>query len=317
MKRIATCLLLIFGFASIINGASAQKKKANFQDFLSQDFNLVPQHSKDTQYFEMESRMMNYALDGTRLGTDVYHLFLRCVPSTDGSKGDEYTCLQFTAKINGAPEVAIPSLAGWQYYFRLTPDGKDEKGQVFGIDHARFENIKDADGNAIPVGNTYHVYNAFIDFHSMYVFCENSGSGNGIQNLKRLGDKIVHAAANSQAPVNLGSQVAEGSYFKNGEVTLLFKGVSRENEKTCALIEYDSGESSFVMKMKPMSNMEVNTKGSSHYWGDIYKDLASGWFQKATLHEMVVHETNVPGMQKMNPVVERNISIKNIKQPVL
>ena len=317
MKNILISILVLLGIAAVHSSVSAQKKKASSQNFLAQDFNLVPQHSRDTQYFEMESKMMNYALDGTRLGTDVYHLFLRCVPSADGLKGDEYTCLKFTAQINGEPEVEIPSLANWQYYFKLTPDGKDEKGQVFGIDHAKFENTKDANGKAIPTGNTYHVYNAFIDFHSMYVFCENSGSGNGIQNLKRLGDKVVHAAANSQAPVNLGSAVAEGSYFKNGEVTLLFKGMSLENEKTCALIEYDSGESSFVMKMKPMPNMEVNTKGSSHYWGDIYKDLSSGWFQKAILHEMVVHETNVPGMPKMNSVVERNINIKNIRQPVL
>ena len=317
MKRIVNYLFIIVCLAVNHNGAFAQKKKASSQNFLTQDFNLVPQHSKDTQYFEMESRLLNYALDGTRLGTDVYHLLLRCIPSADPAKGDQYTCLKFTVQINGTPEVTVPSLTNWQYFFNLTASAKDEKGQVFGIDHAKFENIKDANGNPIPVGNTYHVYNAFIDFHSMYVFCENSGAGNGIQNLKHLGDKVIHAASNSQPPVNLGSQVAEGSYFKNGEVTLLFKGVSLENQKTCALIEYDSGESSFSMKMKPMPTMEVNTKGSSHYWGDIYKDLASGWFQKATLHEMVVSETNVPGMAKINAVIERNISIKNIKQPVL
>ncbi|MGZ3940040.1 MAG: hypothetical protein ACXVLT_15735 [Flavisolibacter sp.] len=317
MTRILSCLVILLGLLTIDSSAYAQKKAADPKNLLSQEFNLVPQHSKDTQYFEMESRLMNYALDGTRLGTDVYHLFLRCVPSVDASKGDQYTCLKFTAQINGAPEVTIPTLTNWQYLFSLTPDAKNEKGEVLGIDHAKFENIKDANGNAIPAGNTYHIYNAFIDFHSMYVFCENSGAGNGIQNLKHLGDKVIHAAANSQAPVNLGSQVAEGSYFKNGEVTLLFKGMSLVNEKTCALIEYDSGESSFTMKMKPMPSMEVNTKGSSHYWGDIYKDIASGWFQKATLHEMVVSETNVPGMSKINSVIERNISIKNIARPVL
>lgn len=151
----------------------------------------------------------------------------------------------------------------------------------------------------------------------MYVFSEKAEGGNGVQNLKRLGDRIIHAAANSQPPVNLGSQVEEGSYFKNGEVSLLFKGLSWENEKACALIEYDSGESSFFMKMKPMPNVEVTAKGSSHYWGDIYKDLATGWFQKASLREMVVSETDVPSMTKINSVIERNISIKNVKRPNL
>jgi len=316
MKATLYSIIILFSVITFCNNLYAQKG-SNVNSILTQQYNLVPQHSKDTQYFEMESRLMNYALDGTRLGTDVYHLFLRCIPSPNVSKGDEYTCLKFTVQINGAPEVIIPSLTNWKYNFKLTPDAKDDKGQVLGIDHAKFENLSDQNGSAIPVGNTYHVYNAFIDFHSMYVFCESSGIGKGAENLKQLGDKVIHAASYSQPPVSLGTQVAEGSYFKNGEVTLLFKGLSRENDKTCALIEYDSGESSFFMKMKPMPSMEVITKGSSHYWGDIYKDVVSGWFQKATLHEMVVSETNVPGMNKINSVIERNISIKNTKRPTL
>jgi len=78
-------------------------------------------------------------------------------------------------------------------------------------------------------------------------------------------------------------------------------------------MEYDSGESSFYMLTKPMANMEVSTKGSSHYWGDIYKDLTSGWIQKAVLHELVVSETMVPGLSnKINSVIERTINIKNV-----
>src|SRR5205814_967148 len=159
----------------------------------------------------------------------------------------------------------------------------------------------------------YLVYNSFIDFHSMSIFSERTMAGNGVQNLKRIGDKIVHVASFSQPPVNLG-KISEGSYFKNGEVTLAFKGLGLVNEKTCALLEYDSGESSFYIIMKPMPNMDVTTKGSSHYWGDIYKDLRTGWIQKATLHEMVVSETNVPGAKSIDGVVERSITIKNIRR---
>jgi len=280
---------------------------------LEKQYNLIPQHSKDTQYFEMVSRLQNHALDGTPQGWDIYHLYLRCIPSTDPEKGDEYTCLKFTVQINKAAEVSIPSLTSWKYYFSLTANGKDYQGQVFGIDHNKFENLADEKGNNIPVGNSYHIYNAFIDFHSMNVFSEKSVAEGGVQDLKKIGEKIVHAASFTQPPVNLGTQVAEGSYFKNGEVTLAFKGLSLVNEKTCALLEYDSGESSFNMIVRPMPNMEVITKGSSHYWGDIYKDLGAGWIQKASLHEMVVSETNVPGMNKINGVVERSIEIKNIK----
>ena len=67
-------------------------------------------------------------------------------------------------------------------------------------------------------------YKSFIDFHSMNVFCEKTATGKGVQDLKHIGDKIIHSASYSQPQVNLGSQVAKGSYFKNGEITLLFKG---------------------------------------------------------------------------------------------
>lgn len=291
---------------------SAQNRLTATQD-LRREFDLDPRRSKDTQYFEMVSRMQAHAPDGTPQGWDVYRLYLRCVPSKDAAKGDEYTCLRFTAAYDKQSEVAVPSLAGWSYFFSLTANAMDANGQLFGIDHSKFEGLSDENGKKIPVGNAYFIYNTFIDFHSMNVFSENSGAGPGVQDLRKIGDKVRHAAAFSQAPVNLGSQVAEGSTFTNGEVTLLFKGLSTVNDKVCAILEYDSGESSFNMVMKPAPTVSVTTKGSSHYWGDIYKDLESGWIQKAVLHELVVSETSIPGMNKMNGIAERSITIMNIK----
>jgi len=295
---------------------SSAQQNSSLKKILKQEYNLTPEHSKDTHYYEMISRLQPHSLDGTPQGWDVYHLTLRCVPSKDPSIGDEYTCLKFTVEINKKPEVSIPSLSNWKYNFLLTPTAKDDRGYVFGIDHAKFEKLADANGNPIPVGNAYHVYNAFIDFHAMILFSERSSGGNGIQDLKFIGDTIVHSAAYSKAPVDLGSQVGVGSYFKNGEVTLKFKGLSIENEKTCAILEYDSGESSFYMIMRPAPSSEIPTKGSSHYWGDIFKDISTGWIQKATLHEMVVSESTVPGLpNKVNMVVERSIEIRNVKRP--
>ncbi len=294
---------------------SAQQKP-NGKKIFQKEYDLVPQHTKDTQYYVMESRLLKYALDGTHQGWDVYRLYLRCIPANKTSlKGDEYTCLKFIVQLSNSPEISIPSLANWKYFFSLTANAKDEKGQVFGIDHSKFERLVDENGKALPVENTYHVYNAFIDFHSMSVFAEKTSEGKGVQDLKRIGQKIIHAASFSQPPVNLGSQVAEGSYFKNGEITLAFKGLSLVNKKTCAILEYDSGESSFYMLTKPFANMEVKTKGSSHYLGDIYKDLNGGWIQKATLHELVISETVVPGQtNKINSVIERSISINNVAE---
>jgi hypothetical protein len=310
-KWVAIAILMIIIFLDV---EGQENNKINY--ILQQEYNLVPKHSLDTQYYTMESKLQKFALDGTRLGTVIYRLYLRSVPNTkSGSGADEYTCLKFTVKVNDSPEISIPALTNWKYLYRKTENAKDEKGQVFGIDHSKFERITDEKGRILPVENTYHVYNAFIDFHAMGVFAEKTASGKGIQDLSHIGQRIIHMASFSQPPVNLGSQVGEGSYFRNGEVTLEFKGLSIMNNKTCALLEYDSGESSFFMITKPFPNVEVKTKGSSHYLGDIYKDLYGGWIQKAILHELVISETQIPGQtNKIFSVIERSININNVER---
>ena len=56
---------------------------------------------------------------------------------------------------------------------------------MFGIDHAKFENLVDANGQPLPVDKAYYVYNAFIDFHAFCnVFAEPMAGGKGIQDLK-------------------------------------------------------------------------------------------------------------------------------------
>ncbi len=263
----------------------------------------------------MESKLITYALDGTLVGTEIFRLHLKCVPAkVAGNDGDEYSCVRFTLQKGDALEAAIPALENWTYVFnRAEINGK---GEVLGIDHSKFENLEDSNGNTLSAGITYHVYNAFIDFHSFCnVFAERSPTGNGIQDLTKIGQRIVHSAAFSEPPVNLGSQVSEGSFFKNGEITLEFKGLSVVNDKLCALVGYDSGESSFKMKMNPVPDMEIKTVGHSHYKGDIYKSLETNWVQKATMIEFVVSESTLPlPPNKINSVVERNIIIRNVSE---
>ena len=79
------------------------------------------------------------------------------------------------------------------------------------------------------------------------------------------------------------------------------------------ILEYDSGQSSFYMIAKPFPLMTVKTAGSSHYFGDIYKDLDGGWIQKASMHEWVISETNVPGQSKpIHNVIERTLRLTNL-----
>jgi len=305
---IILCAALVCGSVSAIAAAD--------DAILKQTFDLGAERSAEVQYFVMTSKLINYALDGTRLGTDTMRLRLKCVPAkVSGRDADQYTCASFTIEFAGAPEVEVPALRNWTYDFGSGNVGIDGKGQVFGIDHSKFENLTDANGEPIPPDKSYHVYNAFIDFHGFCnVFaCPMPGDGKGIEDLRHIGDRIIHAAANTEPPVNLGSNVEEGSTFKNGEVTLALKGLSAVDGRTCAIVAYDSGNSSFQMRMKPMPNMEIRSVGSSHYFGDLYIDVATRWVRKATMAELVVTETTLPmPPNKINAVVERDIVIRNV-----
>lgn len=304
LPKAIVALLFIFSSMSAIS----QIKPA----VLQRKFDLAREHSQDIQYFIMESRLTRFNSNGTRMEPDIYRLYLRCVPGKSGA--DEYTCLKFTVKSGQSPEVSVPALANWKYTFTRRSDEKDEKEQLFGIDHSRFEHLKDENGSSIFIDKSYHIYNAFIDFHSMNVFADKTPKGKGVQDLSRIGDTVVHYASWSEPPVNLGSQIEKGSVFKNGKVTLGFKGLSLVNGKTCAVIEYDSGESSFTMLMKPTPDIEIKAAGTSHYWGDIFKALETGWIQKATLHEIVVSETAVQGQSnKTSTTIERSIIIQNVR----
>lgn len=309
-KTIPLTISSFLAFFILINFAEAQ-----LSSVLDKEFDLSGERSQETQYFLMESRLITYSLNGMRTGTDIFRLRLKCIPAKiTGKEGDEYTCARFTWQHGDSVEVAIPALENWMYIFHQS--GIDAKGQVFGIDHGKFENLVDSNGNALPLEISYHVYNAFIDFHSFCnVFAEGTPAGQGIQDLKKIGQKIVHDAAFSEPPVNLGSNISEGSVFRNGEISLAFKGVSLVNGRSCALVEFDSGESSFKMIIKPMPNMEVQTVGSSHYYGDIYKDLTTKWVQKVVMNEIVISETTLPmPPNKINSVNERYIIISNVSE---
>jgi hypothetical protein len=300
-------------FVLITRCISSSAQDANVDHALSSRFDLSRDHSKEPQEFIMQTQVWKIAADGKRVDTTIYTVHLKSMPATPGQKGDEFTCVRFTIQSGNGNEVSIPSLSGWKHFYQASPKEKDDKGQLFGIDHSTFDNLKDSNGKSLSVEKSYLTYNVFIDFHSMFVFSDRSDVGKGVQDLHQVGDKIIHSAAYSTPPVNLGNQIKEGSVFRNGEITLEFKGISRINDRSCALLGYDSGASSFTMMMQFTPSTVVNTNGSSHYWGDIYKDLQSGWIQRATLHELVVSET-VIGTAKVPAVIERSIEVKNVRR---
>ncbi len=286
------------------------KASATWATLLEREFELGGDRTAENRIYIVESEFVHFAPDGGRAGSDTFVLELECLPSSlSRSDREEYTCRRFSVRLEGEAPVSIPALEGWSYSFIW---GLDEGGQVFGIDHAAFEDLRTEDDVPLDQETSYLVYNTFIDFHGFCdVFAMPTPSGGGIQDLKKIGDKIVHAAAHTEPPVNLGSQIAEGSTFKNGEVTLEFKGVSLVEGAPCAVIGFDSGESSFRMIIEPTPKMRIETAGSSHYKGDLYIAMESNWVQKAVMGEIVVSETSLPvAPHTIGSVIERTTTIR-------
>jgi hypothetical protein len=278
-------------------------------------FTLGGARSRAPQEFTLETHIVSYAPDGARGVTDIYRLRLKCIPAAvNAPAGDTFTCLAFSVQFGAEPEAEIPSLKGLTYTLDVTPNNGKDGRPALGVPHAPFENLVDAAGRPVPAGNAYHVYNAFMDFHGFCdVFPRSMGEAAGIEDLHTIGQKIVHAAAFSEAPVDVGSNVAKGSFYRNGEVTLEFKGLSVVNGTTCALLEVDSGWGSLAMTMRPAPNLEVKTTGGSHYQGDIYVNLATNWVSRVEVGEMVLAETTLPmPPNKVDTRIERAISIRNV-----
>ena len=264
-------------------------------------------------YYRMTSEVISIAPDGQRAKPDVYDLWLEYAPRP-GTPGDLVTCRRLAVRLGEKPPAALPALRDWQYTFRLTPSGLDERGFIFGIDHARFEGLKDASGEALPVPVTYAAYNTLIDFHSFgQIFARRTTEGGGIQDLHAVGQKVLHAAANTEPPTSLGTQVEAGSFFRNGAVTLELKGLSAVGGRRCALVGFDSGDSAFKMILKPAPQIAIETNGGSHYMGDLYVDLETQWLVKATLAEFVVSETGGAVLpQKVQSVIERRLLLRSV-----
>ena len=135
MKRnvLRIALLVLVALLVVVHVVTIRPRLGN-DSILHGSFDLAGERSQETQYYLMESTLVTYALDGTRVATDVFRLRLQCVPATTaGTLGDEYSCAQFTLQRGDAPETAIPALENWTYTF--DESGIDEAGQVFGIDH--------------------------------------------------------------------------------------------------------------------------------------------------------------------------------------
>jgi hypothetical protein len=283
-----------------------------FVQNLKGPFDLSSDRKLEPQYFRMETNYIHFGFNGNRINTETYILKLQYIPDAlSGENESQYNCSEFVLKINNEPSFTIPALKNWTYVFNPTLSGTDNRGPLMGIPIDKFKNILDSHGNALPFDIRYAIYNNFIDFHGINdIFARPMKFGKGIQDLKGIGQKIVHLVAFSKAHINFGADTKSGSIFKNGEVTLGLKGVSVVSGVPCALIEYDSGECTFKMIMPFSTDQEVVTEGGSQYKGEIYIDIATRWVRKSTLDEFLITETSIPNSNtKSNGYTVRHVML--------
>lgn len=300
----------LIAVASLSAGASEL-----FKVDLKKHFDLAGIRTPETHYYQLVTKVVRFDLSGKPTGTDEYRLDLMWVPAIlAGTDGDQFKCVKLALQTESKPSVTFPALEGWSYILGDTDMEVDEKGQLFGIEHSKFENLKNSNGERVSPETAYSLYNTFIDFHTFcHVYARKMQGGKGIEALRTIGQNLVHASAHKKIPLGFGSYIAEGSSFKIGETILEFKGVSLVNDKPSALIGYHSGESTFKMLMRPMPQMQIELNGRSLFQGDLYIDLESYWLQKATMVEHVIVEVLLPvPPEKNNAFIKRKIVLQSV-----
>ncbi len=275
---------------------------------LENTFDFFIQRKAIQQNYFMHTQFIQMGFGGKRKGTEDYWLRLNHIPKEfSGEKYDKCICEEFHISFNNEERKTIPNLNNWSYTF--DPMSGLGQGNVFGIPHDPFENLKDNKGMIFSSEIKYAIYNNFVDYHALSnVF---TMYGTGIEKIKKIGDKIKHAGAYSRAPISLKNIIKENSVFCNGEITLELIGISSVDGKPCALLKYDSGESTLDMEI---ISEKGNTKtiGGSQYIGEIYLDLQSGWTRKVMLNEFVISERSEPNKDKEKMYTVRNLQIKLI-----
>ena len=279
----------------------SNRKYAKELDILTKEYDLGGARSREPQFYLVQHEVATHASNGKRKAVDMYKMRLTCEPGdrATGETTDEYTCVNFSVKRNDTPEVTIPSLDGWSYPFSkqlLNEEGLDSQGQMMGIPHTKFDKLTDSTGAKLPIELPYQIYSAFTYFHTCCnILAEPDQFLKGIQDLKRIGDKIV-SNKSYELPIDLGENILKGSTYKTGETTLEFKGLGTVDDIACAIVSYEEIGGSWTAYIKAMPLMTVKTGGGTQIRADIYIDLASFWVKKATYIVTDITKTTLFGI---------------------
>ena len=268
------------------------QRLAGKDNILQEQFDLVgwpERRTRETHYYLVQSELEIHSSNGVLKSKDVYRELLKVESGNHTGEADRFTCQKFTIQRADAAPVRIPSLDGFSYNVNkdlLDSNGFDQNGQLHSIPEEKFEALQDETGAKLPFDVCYQVYSTFHYYHSYTSFAEPSPQGKGIQDLKKIGDKVILEESFTESPIP-GKLAKDKSFWKNGEITLAFNGLSLVNEKICAMLGLDSGVCHWSMPMTYMPLLNLKTAGVSNYQAAIYLDLESKWVCKL---EMVLFE---------------------------
>ena len=93
-----------------------------------------------------------------------------------------------------------------------------------------------------------------------------------------------------------------------------FKGLSIVDGAACAIVRFDSGDSSFKFLINPTPDMDIKTVGAAHYWGDLYIELESKWVRKVKMGELTVSKVTLGKQEGINSVMDRNTTIRAMEK---
>jgi hypothetical protein len=279
------------------------------QEALLREYDLVGERSNETHYYIVQSELATHSSKGVIKSTDIYREHLKVEPGNrSAGEADRFTCKKFSVKRGDTPETTIPSLKGFSYDVNknlLDANGIDENGELYSVPEETFEGLEDDSGAQLPFEVGYQVYSAFYYYHSYTDYAEPPSQGNGIQDLKRIGDKVIVEGSFAESPLP-GKLAKDSSFWKNGEITLAFNGLSIVDEKPCAVLGLDSGVCHWSMPMTYMPIMNLKTVGVSNYQADIYLDLESKWVRKIDMVLFEITKTTMYGIpvEKSIPVTK-------------
>ncbi len=281
-----TNVLVIYGvflLASLSEVAYGNEPKeapsAKLAEELSREFRLDGPRAEEERFYESTTEMTRAFKDGKTEPAGTFRLFLQATPvkkDKDNKPTFQYSCRGFVLESADGKKQTVPALEKFTY--QIEP-GIDAKKQVMGIEHSKFFNLKDAAGNNLQLADPYLVYNTFIDYHGFNDSIATVG-------LRRIGDS-VDMGGRQELPVHLGDSIKEGSVYRLGDGRRRLDGIGLVNKQPCAIVAFDSDDSSFLMKLD-MPNMKMDVEGYSRFEGNVQIELASNWPASCKWKEIII-----------------------------